>query len=230
MKRHIVKLCVFIIAGAIVNVAAACGSSIFFGFADQLDSVRGFRVSETGTVNVEIYRGFSSMRVAFGVGPIGGETYSEGPDPESLVPHWTSIPSKWPEELQFLIRDDEARGVPFLALWSTTTEFYKRTDGTFRQIGTSGSIRLPLHEFDGGMGPIPRVLPLRPIWPGFEIDTVFYAAVLWVLVTAPGFIRRRIRIRRGLCPRCAYPIGTNAVCTECGKPVQPRRGAGTGQS
>ena len=28
------------------------------------------------------------------------------------------------------------------------------------------------------------------------------------------------RIKRGLCPACAYPVGTNDVCTECGKPVK----------
>jgi hypothetical protein len=28
---------------------------------------------------------------------------------------------------------------------------------------------------------------------------------------------KRSRARRGLCPACAYPIGTSPVCTECGK-------------
>jgi hypothetical protein len=59
-------------------------------------------------------------------------------------------------------------------------------------------------------------LPLRPLWPGFAINTIFYAAILWVLFFAPGAVRRTIRRRRGLCPACAYPIGTSSVCTECG--------------
>src|SRR5678816_2967482 len=63
----------------------------------------------------------------------------------------------------------------------------------------------------------PRRLPLRPIWPGFAINTIFYAAVLWLLFAAFGQIRRRRRIKRGLCPACAYPVGESAVCTECGK-------------
>src|SRR5262245_47154104 len=65
----------------------------------------------------------------------------------------------------------------------------------------------------------------RALWPGFAINTVFYAAVLWVLVAGirgPGFIRRRIRIKRGLCPSCGYPIGSNPRCTECGKPVRAK--------
>ena len=34
--------------------------------------------------------------------------------------------------------------------------------------------------------------------------------------------RRFSRIERGLCPKCGYPMGESAVCTECGKTL-PRR-------
>jgi hypothetical protein len=63
-----------------------------------------------------------------------------------------------------------------------------------------------------------RRLPLRPIWPGFAINTLFYAAILWLLFAAPFALRRRRRIKRGLCPKCAYPVGDSAVCTEWGAP------------
>jgi hypothetical protein len=35
--------------------------------------------------------------------------------------------------------------------------------------------------------------------------------------------RREVRRERGLCPACAYPVGTSEVCTECGKAVQTSR-------
>jgi hypothetical protein len=55
------------------------------------------------------------------------------------------------------------------------------------------------------------------------VNTIFYAAILWVLFTAPGSIRRWRRVRRGLCPACAYPVGVWGTCTECGGPLkQPR--------
>ena len=38
--------------------------------------------------------------------------------------------------------------------------------------------------------------------------------------------RPHYRRKRGLCPACAYPIGTSPVCTECGAAIQPQRGAG----
>ena len=61
--------------------------------------------------------------------------------------------------------------------------------------------------------------PIGVIWPGFAINTIFYAAMLWFPFAAFGRIRRRRRIKRGLCPACAYPVGTSDVCTECGKVV-----------
>ena len=63
-------------------------------------------------------------------------------------------------------------------------------------------------------------LPFRPLWPGFAINTVFYAVVLWLLFAVPFALRRWRRIRRGLCPKCAYPVGTSDVCTECGARVR----------
>ena len=65
-----------------------------------------------------------------------------------------------------------------------------------------------------------NVLPWHPIVPGFAINTIFYAAILWLPFAALGVFRRRRRIKRGLCPACAYPIGTSDVCTECGKAVK----------
>jgi hypothetical protein len=73
-----------------------------------------------------------------------------------------------------------------------------------------------------------HVVPGTALWRGFAINTVFYAAVLWLLFAAPFALRKRRRIKRGLCPKCAYPVGTSEKCTECGAAVtvQPRRGDG----
>ena len=66
------------------------------------------------------------------------------------------------------------------------------------------------------------ILPLDPIWPGFAVNTLFYAAVLWLLIPGPFVLRRFIRMKRGLCPKCAYPMGEAAVCTECGEELPSR--------
>ncbi len=66
-------------------------------------------------------------------------------------------------------------------------------------------------------------VPLRPIWPGIVINTLFYAVVVWLLTCIPFVLRRLNRIRRGLCPKCEYPMGESAVCTECGKALPASR-------
>ncbi len=67
-----------------------------------------------------------------------------------------------------------------------------------------------------------RIIPYRPIWPGFAINTIFYAATFWLLIPGPFALRRFRRVRRGLCPKCAYPVGDSSVCTECGKALPLR--------
>ncbi len=64
---------------------------------------------------------------------------------------------------------------------------------------------------------------LRPIWPGLIVNTLFYATVLWLLICGPFVLRRFIRVRRGLCPACAYPRGESDVCSECGLALQQRQ-------
>ena len=63
-------------------------------------------------------------------------------------------------------------------------------------------------------------LGTRPIWPGFAINTVFYAFLLWLIFAVPFALRRRWRVKRGLCVKCAYDLRGRApmseVCPECG--------------
>ncbi|MCH7895840.1 MAG: hypothetical protein IH782_02905 [candidate division NC10 bacterium] len=66
-----------------------------------------------------------------------------------------------------------------------------------------------------------RILPLRPIWLGFVIDTAFFGGILWLATRGPFVLRHVIRRRRGRCPGCGYPVGTSAVCTECAEALAP---------
>ena len=68
--------------------------------------------------------------------------------------------------------------------------------------------------------------PYSPIWPGFAINTVFYAALIWMLFAVPAALRRKRRRSRGLCVKCAYDLRGRAVssdvCPECGARVAAR--------
>ena len=70
-------------------------------------------------------------------------------------------------------------------------------------------------------------LPLIPIWPGFAVNTIFYGAIIWLLIPGPFALRRLIRRRRGLCPACGYPVGESDVCSECGRDLPGRTEAMT---
>jgi len=79
-----------------------------------------------------------------------------------------------------------------------------------------------------------RLLPLRPIFPGFAINTVFYAAVCWLLLAAPLAFRRARRRHRGWCVHCGYDLrgqqrtaenaAPSAACPECGRTTPGSRG------
>jgi len=44
-----------------------------------------------------------------------------------------------------------------------------------------------------------------------------FAAVLIATIVKWRVETRQLRIKRGLCPACAYPVGEGPICTECGK-------------
>ena len=67
-----------------------------------------------------------------------------------------------------------------------------------------------------GKGTLTRYLPYRPIWLGLIVNTLAYATVLIAIMWMWFATRSKLRLRRGWCPSCKYPIGVSEVCTECG--------------
>lgn len=61
------------------------------------------------------------------------------------------------------------------------------------------------------------VVPLRPLWPGFAINTAFYASLSWILLFAPFALRSLWRSRRGRCRGCGYELSDLVACPECGR-------------
>lgn len=60
--------------------------------------------------------------------------------------------------------------------------------------------------------------PMRLMPFGFLVNTLFYAAVLWFLLTGPRDIRLWLRKRRGFCLDCGYDLKQDYItgCPECG--------------
>ena len=92
---------------------------------------------------------------------------------------------------------EDVRGWPLLALWCRLDpEWYPAMP--FRLTG--GGLQLPppqsalarWRQAYESRGPDDlRALPLRPVWPGFLLDTALYA-VLWVLIVAAARWARRL--------------------------------------
>lgn len=61
-----------------------------------------------------------------------------------------------------------------------------------------------------------RRIPLDPISGGLARSVPLYSVVAILLLVLLGYLRRGVRVRRGQCPACAYPVGPSEVCTECG--------------
>lgn len=99
-----------------------------------------------------------------------------------------------------------------------------------REVAEAWTNGLPLmYAYDGARAqaltldrrPHDGILPHQPIWLGVILNTIFYAAILWLLFAAPGTARRWWRTKHGLCARCGYDLhGSNAfACPECGTNV-----------
>ena len=84
-------------------------------------------------------------------------------------------------------------------------------DSSVLEVRVVGGIRQSDNPFSGAF-------PLLPIWPGFIMNTLFYAAMLWLLITGPFVLRRLIRRKRGHCIKCGYDLrgDFDAGCPECG--------------
>ena len=240
MKRRIFKLCVFLLLGAIVNVAVAWGCALsirppkpFFlrpsGFADG--GVLEVEGSHTWWYVQRICKPGVCWVVSEWYDHDGGGAGGSGtivlmvlegyfPDnrPDPLIPWWAT--NLWPPVSPASSQHSHQRlafgcGWPMIGLWMRASSDSPMEQKTIPIRYWHAILIDPLD-----LNQPSRALPLRPLWPGFAINTMFYGAILWLLFAAPGSVRRRIRARRGQCPACAYPVGSSDVCTECGKPVK----------
>jgi len=116
-------------------------------------------------------------------------------------------------------RADDANGFPTHSV--EFTEFGWPMASLTRVRASAPEDDLPAHLIDG------RHPALRVAWLGTVVNVgVYFAAITMLFFGIPAMLRQfraAARLRRGLCPDCAYPVMGSAVCPECGR-ADPARG------
>ncbi len=215
MKRRLLIIAICLLLGAVVNVAVAWGSALCVDVYDvgTYKGVTAVTTEEHWTLDTWSCGGAKFIHSLRQRGSYA--IAAEAVDPGDLLPYWSklAIPSAtYAAGLSdFEKHLVEGRGWPLLALWC---ELRLTSGPPELSYSVAGAIETPW-EWKSNLRP--RALPLRPIWPGFAANTLFYATILWLLTCGPFALRRFLRLRRGLCPKCAYPMGESGVCTECGR-------------
>jgi hypothetical protein len=200
-KRTVVIALLLLIGGAMVNVAVAWGSVL------RMDASEFFLFRVVDSPEREYWeRRFSFVEAAARRAPrlLSGERSNHGVEMMNL----SSFDGSALHPPSFFVNETVA-GLPFRSLRSLRWQAHETGE-----LVTVGSIRV-----DSSSGP-PHYLPGQPILPGFIFNTLFYAVILWLLLFAPFTARHMIRRRRGQCEKCAYPVGTSSICTECGAAVR----------
>jgi len=62
-----------------------------------------------------------------------------------------------------------------------------------------------------------RALPLRPIFPGFLVNTLFYAAIWFGIFFGVAALRRALRKKRRRCVKCSYDLRGHQLPSPSGR-------------
>ena len=219
MRRRLLTIAIFLLAGAVVNVAVAWGCGVLVTDYNTL------RVQTVEFDNQEAFLHFTAF---------GSELVRQGP---TSLGRWEDIgtpaqaigPSHrgWGvlrkgRSGSFGMGVEEAQGWPTRSL-----RWYLLVGGSLRGGIDLGGERSYSIDEEGRSALISiyqvgnRTIAFIPIWSGFAINTLFYAAILWLVIPGPFALRRLIRQRRGLCLACGYDLrhGEHEACPECGVTV-----------
>ena len=227
MKRRLLMILLLLMAGAIVNVAVAWGFALRLPAATILNSATAIVKHEAALLMIQQRPGDTRITIQ-GTKRVSLPNTREISLAEfdAMVPlgsvfgdmQWIAneLAVARPAMEESLLRE-HSHGWPMLAMsgWMRVTRTVQGPPTIVKEEGLKEIGPLRLGPFST-QATSRRMLPLRPLWAGFTINTMLYATTLWLLFGAPFMLRRRRRIKRGLCPKCAYPVGTNERCTECG--------------
>lgn len=215
MKRQARTILIFLLLGAIINVAVAWMAPITMSITS---SSIGLNEGEDDVLQ-DAYQSawIRSMKSDRGlhVYATSGE-WNAFTTIITFDAQDTIVPDPFPYVGIQVLR----AGWPLRACEGRRIAYLTSTDNTGNIIRVETFMAIPLssqriYTNDAG------IIPFGPLWPGFFANIVFYATVIWLLRMGVIVPRRFLRLRRGLCPDCAYDLrGAPPVsmqCPECGR-------------
>ncbi len=222
MKRRILKLTVFLLLGAVVNVAVAWGCATRSNSYIRLPKYSGHAAE--GERSYFERMGWQQATYGEGLRCVFWEFRQIG---LGLVDTTFSEAVIFEDSGKLVLGGETAvrteAGWPLLSLCGEKWKCEPQWPAVWRY-------RTAVQPPDAVLGlrlASYRVLPFGPIWPSFAINTIFYAALIWILTLGPFTARRMIRRKRGLCAKCGYDLrgasGGGDVCPECGASGRSRR-------
>ncbi len=224
MKRRLTKLVVFLLLGAIVNVAVAWGCVLSFPVVNQPGVILREPISPESWEHRSVQRTVGRTRINWlryerRPYPLSLKAGSPAPSRITVIPDQSGSRelTGWP--LRALTCANPTQSFLYDGDPSGSSSYYDFGPTPLSDVVNGITVG---HESVGGLigrsRLIWRALPYQPIWPGFAISTVFYAVTLWLLLFNLSIVRRYARFERGHCPRCGYELrgDFSAGCPECG--------------
>ena len=209
MKRLAFKLVVFLLLGAVVNVGVAWGCATWSRAGTSIDSLNSVEMAALWNEHTADKRSDNWEPRVTDVGPRWtgfGATKTEIGDRRYVNGGWIRSGGGIIRGLTITEHGWPTRCVRETSRLDTLTIIYR--------------VSFPPAPPDWGQWFNDRLESI--VWPGFLINTLFYAVVLWLLWSAPFAARRLIRRKRGRCVKCGYDLrgAEHELCPECGVTMQ----------
>jgi hypothetical protein len=227
-RRKIAKLLLFLLAGAIINVGVAWGLTCRHGIGaeqslaeEECLKVYGHLWTDRAPDGYEKVPDIGGSDERLGYWQCFMSRFVEGPDidvPPEQIDAYEEDPDQT-RELEYA--SFFSAGLPMHALWG---EAFRCRMESGRVVDHDRRGILEIGPDSVGVLTKARWLPITPRFPGFAINTIFYAAIVWGLFAVPGAVRRRIggvRRKRGQCAACGYSLQgiAGGKCPECGATI-----------
>ena len=239
MRRRVLTIAIFLLAGASVNVGVAWGCAVLTTGSEMSPLI--IRVWEEGrwfppTWTCWRRKGTGLEQIAFSGGPQVSYRAStvRVSDAESLLPYWIDVPKArdWSFDGTMLhiaagwpLRCLEARCEEYDLRWGYS-QGRRLTQTQYSRLGQAGLQLAPPRWHFGIIikdqtvgGPFSAtVLPLRPLGSSFATNSALWGLVSYALYRLLRTVVRWTRCRGGRCPICRFDLRGDhgGGCPECG--------------